>query len=386
MSFNIWGMLPFGVAPAKDRRERLGAFGEVLPSLGLDVLCLQEVWMPQDQNYLAQCAEAAGLPYIFYFEHGLAGSGLMTCSRFPIIETAFQPFRLIPPPSAQYDFVSAKGIGLTRLQTPNGLLDVYNTHVSHQAKIDAKDLYSAYRAAALYQIAQYVNAYSATQPVIMGGDFNTKPDQLGYRLLAALGQLMDCYAALHPDQNGYTYSKNNFYNRKHRASERIDYIWVRDGGGLTLEPLKAEILLESMPAAPHLSYSDHYALRVELALNQGNILAPAVPEARPALREFTAELSLALARLHERREGHFIRTLSAFFITLFLALGNSETIGPKPSRLRMTSALLSLTYTLYQAALWLGFTRVERRNLRALAAEASIHRATLEKIPLPEDQ
>ena len=51
-----------------------------------DLVFLQEVWVRKDADLLQQQAAEGNLKYSHHFVAGLFGSGLITLSRFPMVE------------------------------------------------------------------------------------------------------------------------------------------------------------------------------------------------------------------------------------------------------------------------------------------------------------
>lgn len=56
---------------------------------GVDVVLLQEVWCDGDAELLMQAAARGGLAHAVHFRSGVFGSGLMTLSRWPIMQSFF---------------------------------------------------------------------------------------------------------------------------------------------------------------------------------------------------------------------------------------------------------------------------------------------------------
>ena len=71
---------------------------------------------------------------------GIFGSGLVTLSRWPLLESGFHLYSSQGDPLALTcgDYLAAKGYGWARLSSPSGPLDVFNTHLhanySHKIK------------------------------------------------------------------------------------------------------------------------------------------------------------------------------------------------------------------------------------------------------------
>jgi len=368
LTFNIWGI------GFRDRFTRLEALCQALPALGADVVALQEVWQSHDQQALAEAGQTAGLPYHHVYRGGkLAPSGLMTLSRYPIIYAEFRPFRLTGRLQNIHegDYFAGKGIGLARLQTPHGLLDVYNLHTLAQYHSDERDIYRAHRAAMLFEAALFVKTVSAQTPALIMGDFNAQPEHLPYRLFRALTGAGDSYAELHPDQAGYTFSRDNPYNRRYRGSERLDYVLYRGATTWSLRPTEASLALQQQPDAPYLPYSDHYGVRATFTPSPALSSAPAPsPEAASLLREFSATLMGGRLNAQERRQTHLARMTTAFLVSLFLSVRAVQSDVPRTRARRIATLWLTLPYVLLELWQALLVVSAEANALSAILDEA----------------
>ena len=130
-TFNIWGLLT-----SKDRSERVSAISRYFTKnpRGLDILCLQEVWMADDYRTI-RAALSLEFPHAHYFKSGVVGSGLAIFSKYPIAEAWWKGFTLTGKAHRIFDgdWFAGKGIGAVKIQHPVvGPIDVFNTHVSTQ--------------------------------------------------------------------------------------------------------------------------------------------------------------------------------------------------------------------------------------------------------------
>ncbi len=324
LTFNVWGL-----PTAPDRLARIQHFAHVLASGVFDLVGLQEVWLEPDRRALIDAAAAGGLAHAHVVGPGRVGSGLVLLSRYPLTDAAFTRYSLNGDPFVADHYVP-KGIAFARADTPLGVLDVYLTHaIAQHAHDDARDRYLPHRIAQMAEFALHVNARSTDRPVIALGDFNVRPDELGYRALAALGGLTDCFTALHPGDPGDTYSEANPYNVD-RRTRRLDYIFVRAGGGVALTPRTVEVVLthvpDESPGPPLPAYSDHYGVLAELGIAPAPSLLdqPATPESE--LHGVLAELSEALRAgrnaAEERRSRRVTRTAGGLAAASALYLGS----------------------------------------------------------------
>jgi endonuclease/exonuclease/phosphatase family metal-dependent hydrolase len=174
-----------GVSP--ELEERLEQLGPAVGALEPDLVALQEVWREEDASRVADALRAAGLPYqraeVRRGTPPLDSAGLITASRFPIEEAKFFPFTAgeVPAYAFHVDWMATKGVLVTRVRTPFGLLDFANTHLhSGYALHD----YLGVRVAQMSEIASFLPSPSPdAPPLVLGGDLNSTPESLPFRLL-----------------------------------------------------------------------------------------------------------------------------------------------------------------------------------------------------------
>src|SRR5688500_12922252 len=88
LTLNIWGV-PY----AKHRLARLKLIADKVLELSPDILCFQEVYLPRCPKILIDQLKVQ-YPYSHHFSSGLVGSGLLTLSKYPIVDAAFHRFRM----------------------------------------------------------------------------------------------------------------------------------------------------------------------------------------------------------------------------------------------------------------------------------------------------
>ncbi len=321
LTFNIWDLPPI----VKDIATRMNAIGQQLATMHLDIVALQEAWNAAARARIAQAAHLGGLAYTHYYQSGIAGSGLMLLSRFPIVETAFYRFPLGGRREQfwETDYFAGKGIGFARVLTPLGLMDVYNTHTVASYTADEHDENRPYRLADLYECVRFMNRSSA-QPVICCGDFNTRREQREYEIMPTLGRLRDAYRTLHPSDLGATFAPDNPY-LPNVTAKCLDYVFVRDGTVTSLEPVSAMVTLRTFQpnaSAPPIAYSDHYAVLVELSVRE--TVAPTVSHTsdkgtrtKHVLLNLHAELQRGLVSARRRQMMNVLGTATGLaFLTI----------------------------------------------------------------------
>lgn len=282
LSLNIWGA-PY----AKDRAARLGAITDEIKRLNPDVIVLQEVFLPGQRQHFIE-ALAPIYNYSHYFYSGVIGSGLLTLSRYPIVDAIFHRFRLGGKPERLQhgDYFAGKGIGLTRIDAPEGLYNVFNSHTHAQYQEQDTDEYAIFTDSNLYEAARFINAYADDNPTILCGDLNTQPDQTGYRIITTLANLADAYLEQHA-AHPVTFSAQNPYTG--HDDQCLDYILLRNAQSSTI----TRCMTEHFTGA-YLAYSDHYGLLADV---QPAAPISTTPDAQPVLAALQQRLSLALAEI-----------------------------------------------------------------------------------------
>ena len=211
LSFNAWGI--WMVSPA--REARIEAMGPAIAALAPDVVAMQEVWVDEDAERLADALARAGLPHSQRFYSTWPGnSGLLIASRYPIERAEFVEYAEGTYPDIPWhvDWLAGKGMARVRLRTPAGPVDVASTHV--QAAYGSRR-YELIQLSQLLEGAEFLEG-SDDVPLIVAGDLNVGCDSLPYR---AFAQRLD----LRPTD----------------AECGIDSISVRGGGGREIPRLDA---------------------------------------------------------------------------------------------------------------------------------------------------
>lgn len=186
-SLNFWGLKY--LAPQK--RERLDLLIKAIKARSedkaIDVLCLQEIWVKEDYQYLKRQL-VKEFPYSFYFKSGLIGSGIVTFSAWKIENTFWKRFTLCGSPERFWhgDFFTGKGVGGVRLKIPgtnDEYADIYNTHLHAEYNV-SRSSYIAHRITQWQELVQFVEDSSLPSHItIIAGDLNTEDDEIPYRMI-----------------------------------------------------------------------------------------------------------------------------------------------------------------------------------------------------------
>lgn len=177
-------IVTFNIADAylftTNRPERVKEIGRILTELDPDIVGLQESFIAKDRELLLEALSNSRLKHHVDFPAATVGNGLLILSAFPIVEHYFWRYRANNPwyKIHQGDWWAGKGIGLARLELPDGcILDFYNTHAQAGRGDPANE---EVRFEQMDELAAFMNeSRNHSGPAFIVGDFNTrigKPD------------------------------------------------------------------------------------------------------------------------------------------------------------------------------------------------------------------
>lgn len=281
LTLNTWGLLYV----SKDVEIRMEHIGSELAKGEYDIVALQEVWSLRHYESIVEKVKEK-LPYAYYFHSGVIGSGCATFSKYPIIDTFYHKYMH----NGYFwdifhgDWFAGKGVGCAIIKHPKKDIHVFNTHL-HASYTN--DTYDECRALQMYQITQTINKTTRRgDAIILCGDFNNQPDELGVTSLADIAHIQDTYdVATQKPSPCYTCNCNVYKNAK-EYPQRIDYIFMGD----VFECSECHLAMQDIPDTG-LFYSDHDGYAVTLHLKQ---------EASINLCEKTAHHSIqSLKRLYD---------------------------------------------------------------------------------------
>lgn len=176
VTFNIQDLHIVG----RNRPARMRHIGRVLTDLDPDVVGFQESFIEKDRDILIQALKGTRLSHHQYYPSGVAGSGLLISSAWPIQEVYFHRFTASGPARRVWegDFWGGKGVALARVESPMGMLDIYNTHA--QAGYGRAE-YREVRRMQMEELAAFMNASrTQTAPAFLVGDMNCKIGSVDY--------------------------------------------------------------------------------------------------------------------------------------------------------------------------------------------------------------
>ncbi|XP_015259394.1 PREDICTED: sphingomyelin phosphodiesterase 2 [Cyprinodon variegatus] len=269
-SLNCWGIRYL----SKHCSQRYQMIGEMLCKEQHDIVLLQEVWSEKDFICL-KVKLASTHPYSHYFKSGVIGSGLAIFSKHRIQDTFLYRYSLNGYPYMAHhgDWFAGKAVGMAILNLAGLTVNVYVTHL-HAEYSRETDSYLPHRVVQAWELQQFIRHTSTgADVVIMGGDLNMHPQDLGCRLLMSYTGLRDCYtetAKFDGCENGITLIADNLFVGKNELIPfekgiRIDYILFKGSSKTNVYCDFMSTTKGSVPGHP-LPYSDHEALTAELRL------------------------------------------------------------------------------------------------------------------------
>lgn len=269
-SLNCWGVRYM----SKQVPKRYAMIGDLLSKAEHDIILLQEIWSEKDYLSLKQKLSSSH-PYSHYFKSGVIGSGLAIFSKHRIHDTFLYRYSLNGYPYMAHhgDWFGGKAVGMAVLHLGNLTANVYVTHL-HAEYCRDKDSYLPHRVVQAWELQQFIRHTSAgADVVILGGDLNMHPQDLGNRLLRTATGLRDSYletAKFDGCDNGVTLITDNPFTDKKELAPfdkgiRIDYILFKGSSKVDIYCDFMSTTKGSVPDHPF-PYSDHEALTTEFRL------------------------------------------------------------------------------------------------------------------------
>ncbi|XP_005429419.1 sphingomyelin phosphodiesterase 2 [Geospiza fortis] len=325
---------------SKRRQQRVRLIGDTLRQEGFDLVLLQEVWSEQDYSEL-KVKLAGCYPFSHYFRSGVIGSGLCVFSRFPILDTLLYQYSLngYPYMLQHGDWFCGKSVGLVVMKISGIIFNVYVTHL-HAEYCRDKDAYLPHRLVQAWELAQFIRHTSkAADVVLLGGDLNMHPDDVGIRLLRGWTGLQDAFAeAMHFEgcKNGCTLVPDNCFIDKSELLPfplgiRIDYILYKAISSFTV---KCEELKTTTGRAPgvDIPFSDHEAVMATLHIQRqgqpaGATLGTADPALADVVTEARAEVGAGLRAARRQRYSSGRMAVLALLLLLLQAAAALATLA-----------------------------------------------------------
>ncbi|NWV43743.1 NSMA phosphodiesterase, partial [Grantiella picta] len=342
---------------SKRRQERIRLIGDTLRRESFDLALLQEVWSEQDYSDL-RVKLASCYPFSHYFRSGVIGSGLCVFSRFPILDTLLYQYSLngYPYMLQHGDWFCGKSVGLVIVKISGIIFNVYVTHL-HAEYCREKDAYLPHRLVQAWELAQFIRHTSkAADVVLLGGDLNMHPEDVGIRLLRGWTGLRDAFAeATHFEgcKNGCTLVPDNCFTDSSELLPfplgiRIDYILYKATSSFTV---KCEELKTTTGPAPgvDIPFSDHEAVMATLHIQrqgqaEGATLGTADAALADVVTEARTEVTVGLRAAQRQRYSSGRMAVLALLLLLLqavAALGTLAGLGAEQPFPKLSFCLLA---------------------------------------------
>ncbi|KAI5109042.1 sphingomyelin phosphodiesterase 2, partial [Silurus meridionalis] len=277
-SLNCWGIRYL----SKHRAQRYAMIGDLLSKDQHDVVLLQEVWSEKDFHFL-KAKLASTHPHSHYFKRqdpniafvGFFGSGLAAFSKHRIHDVFLYKYSLNGYPYMAHhgDWFGGKAVGKLLLNISGMMVHVYVTHL-HAEYSREQDSYLAHRVVQAWELQNFIrHTCAGADVVILGGDLNMHPEDLGVRLVRSYCGLKDCFAEtanFDGCEQGFTHITDNPFTNNHELIPfgegiRIDYILFKGSGKVDVSCESLSTTKGSVPGYDF-PYSDHEALSTDLLL------------------------------------------------------------------------------------------------------------------------
>jgi endonuclease/exonuclease/phosphatase family metal-dependent hydrolase len=252
-TFNAW-LIPL---VAEDRPARLARLPGALRALDLDVVCLQEVWLPADRRAIREALKDV------YPHAVLAGGGLMMLSKLPVARSRFVKFPAYKGLSVG-ELIAAKGLLDATLRTPVGPVRVVTSHLALAFGEDNP------RSKQLRFLLDHLKGLR-TEPVLLAADLNTWPVDKGrltddYRSIIAEGFVDTKPPVRKHDQRWHPGEPTRYgWPREKEKPEKgwyPDHLLFRPGRTLSVKLRAFRMRLDT----PETALSDHNLLQADLRL------------------------------------------------------------------------------------------------------------------------
>jgi endonuclease/exonuclease/phosphatase family metal-dependent hydrolase len=196
------------------------------------------------QDQATQIASMAGYPYFVYqpaaeYPDG-SSEGSAILSQYPFSEVDTLPLSL----SSDTEDKNQRVLMNCLCNFPSFSLRIFNAHFSWVTEQARDNIQEAYR---------YI--HTSREPFLLLGDLNTTPDSNLLDLFRKAG-MIDVWAKLCPDEDGFTFEADN-------PSIRIDYAWASQD---LKKDLKAIQVVGEQRSTTQASFSDHLGLLIVLSV------------------------------------------------------------------------------------------------------------------------
>ena len=276
ISFNAWA-LPVWI-PKSEQIKRYKEIPFKLIEQNADIICIQEAFARKFRKKLLPALEEFyHTESDFYCNKNIVGpvnkdchGGLITFSKYPILSESFYPYPVYDKMRIE-EQIGEKGFLLTTIRTPNGIINVINTHLY----AGLKDVDEKHRMVQIHHMDSILNtlSYSDLYPTFLLGDLNVRHPEVAVETSEQLSSVYEYITddmgftdpALHLSQDYYTIDRSrNAYSGNNNGKQKLDYCLYRQAGGHKISCKDQGILFDGMNAiSDHLAWSSTYALSAD---------------------------------------------------------------------------------------------------------------------------
>ncbi|KAG8450989.1 hypothetical protein GDO86_003317 [Hymenochirus boettgeri] len=364
---------------SKKRKERLVLIRELLSQQDYDLALLQEIWSDKDYAELRHNLLKV-FPHAHRFKSGVIGSGLCVFSRFPIIDCLQHQFSLngFPYMVNHGDWFCGKAVGLVKVHAYGFTCHVYITHL-HAEYCRENDFYQSHRILQSWELAQFIRHTSNnSEVVLLAGDLNMHPGDLGVKLVQALTGLKDAYTECSQYEgppDGCTLLPSNPYVDIRELKDfppgiRIDYIMYKSEPGIAVTCQL--VTTGSRLSGSNTPISDHETVTATLKLQrmtETNTMSAGTTDSMISTIFSTCSSKLYIGLKSAERWRNISRYFTVLFL-LFLLLQCSIIVLPLQG-VPLPPALLTLTLFILSFASLVLHT-AEERQLQSVIEQISL--------------
>ncbi|TRY89662.1 hypothetical protein DNTS_021532, partial [Danionella cerebrum] len=311
---------------SKKCQERFALIGELLNQEQLDIALLQELWCEKDFQFLKQKLSTF-YPYAHLFKRqdgadesfckftnalvlsGFIGSGLAVFSRYRIHDAFLYQYSLngYPYMVQHGDWFGGKAVGKVSLNIGGLNVYVFVTHL-HAEYCREKDQYLPHRVVQAWELQQFIRHTSAgADVVLLAGDLNMHPEDLGFRLLRLSTGLQDSFSqtsSFSGCEGGFTLLSENPFTHPEDLTAfgggiRIDYIMFKGSQEVDISCESLSTTEGSVPYSDHEALTAHFLFRTKEKGNgcsreESSCVSEDLPELINTVNEARTEVKVGL--------------------------------------------------------------------------------------------
>ena len=274
LSLNAWG-LPVNI-PGSNQGKRFDLIVDSINHSEADILCLQECFskrlrskiyknLKNGYKHFQDILESRRELLVFNMDkHG----GLITLSKYPVIWEKFYAFP-ISEDMSPIEKLGRKGFLLSKIDTPEGIVLVVNTHLYAGNNLSAEK-FRTEQIKYLYEVLSITDGFHQ-YPSFLVGDLNINHPEtltLNPKLIASvcfeyLSEHLGFFdTSCEAGKVGFTYDcTQNGYAEKKDGPQKLDYILFRPTAECVVDVISCDVRY-----GKSVKLSDHFGIEAKLAL------------------------------------------------------------------------------------------------------------------------